>query len=150
MAEVLAVNDLTEKPVAATSSASRPPASRKSYFTVVSRAWRLRCPRCGQTKLFKNWIRMHAECEHCHLKFDREPGYFLGSIYANYGLTAILVTIFYFALFFSGKVHPQTALWIVTAFALVFPLWFFRYARSLWLGFDHYWDPTPEDAEFNR
>jgi uncharacterized protein (DUF983 family) len=139
------VNDLAEKP-----AATKPPASRKSYFTVMSRAWRLRCPRCGQTKLFKNWFRMHADCEACHLHYDREPGYFLGSIYANYGLTALLVTAFYFALFFSGRVDPQVALWIVTGFALVFPLWFFRYARSLWLGFDHYWDPTPEDAEFNR
>lgn len=88
---------------------------------------------------------MYPECDNCGLKYEREPGYFLGSIYINYGLTAVLVTMFYFALFFSGVVTPQAALWIVTGFALVFPLWFFRYARSLWLGFDHYWDPLPEE-----
>lgn len=125
---------------------------QKSYFTVMSRGWRLRCPRCGQSRLFKNWLRMHPECEQCHLRFEREPGYFLGSIYINYGLTAGLVTVFYMALFLSGAVAPRTALWIVAGFALLFPLWFFRYARSLWLGFDHYWDPTEisvgrEDAQ---
>jgi uncharacterized protein (DUF983 family) len=139
-----AVNNLAENQPATKAASGKP------YSTVVSRAWRLRCPRCGQGKPFKNWFRMHPECETCHLKYEREPGYFLGSIYANYGLTAILVTIFYFALFFSGGVDPRVALWIVAGFALVFPLWFFRYARSLWMGFDHYWDPTPEEKDFNR
>jgi hypothetical protein len=93
---------------------------------------------------------MNPECDHCHLHYEREPGYFLGSIYINYGLTALLVTVFYFALFFSDIVSPQTALWIVTAFALVFPIWFFRYARSLWMGFDHYWDPTTDGPGSQR
>jgi hypothetical protein len=89
---------------------------------------------------------MNSHCGSCGLRYEREPGYFLGSIYINYGLTALLVTALYFALFFSGALSPQAALWIVTAFAFVFPIWFFRYARSLWLGFDHYWDPTADDA----
>jgi uncharacterized protein (DUF983 family) len=112
---------------------------------MLARAWRLRCPRCGQGRLFKNWIRMNGRCPACDLRYEREPGYFLGSIYINYGLTALLVTIAYFALYFGHVVSPQTALWIVTALALVFPIWFFRYARSLWLGFDQYWDPLPEE-----
>lgn len=122
-------------------------AHKKSYFTTLARSWRLRCPRCGQGRLFKNWIRMNPDCDHCHLHYEREPGYFLGSIYVNYGLTALLVTILYLSLFASKVVSPQNALWIVTAFALAFPIFFFRYARSIWMGFDHYWDPTPEEAD---
>jgi uncharacterized protein (DUF983 family) len=121
---------------------SAPP---KTYFTMAGRAWRLRCPRCGREPLFENWIRMRRECSNCHLKYEREPGYFLGSIYVNYGLTAVLVTLGYFGLTFSGVVSSQAAQWIVMAFALVFPLWFFRYARSLWLGFDHFWDPMSDE-----
>ncbi len=117
----------------------------KSYLATLGRSWRLRCPRCGQEPLFRNWIRMNSECGHCHLHYEREPGYFLGSIYVNYGLTAVLVTIFYFTLFFGGWTSPQASLWIVAGFAVVFPLWFFRYARSIWMGFDHYWDPTASD-----
>ncbi len=117
----------------------------RSYFTTLSRAWRLRCPACGQTKLFANWIRMHKKCNACGLKYEREPGYFLGSIYVNYGLTALLVTALYFSLFFSEWVSPQAALALVAAFAVIFPMWFFRYARSIWLGFDHYWDPLPKE-----
>jgi uncharacterized protein (DUF983 family) len=115
--------------------------SRKSYWTVMSRAWRLRCPRCGEGKLFATWLRMHAECPHCQLRFEREPGFFLGSIYVNYGLTAMLVIVLYLGLFFWARVSGQTAVVIAAAFSVLFPLWFFRYARSLWLGFDQYWDP---------
>ena len=89
---------------------------------------------------------MNPGCGGCGLRYEREPGYFLGSIYINYGLTALLVTVLFLALLFGGAVSPQAALWIVTAFAFLFPIWFFRYARSLWLGFDHYWDPTTDDA----
>jgi len=89
---------------------------------------------------------MYPRCASCHLQYEREPGYFLGSIYINYGLTTMLVTIGYLGLAFSQIVSPQAALWIVTAFAVVFPIWFFRYARSLWLGFDQFWDPQPEEG----
>jgi uncharacterized protein (DUF983 family) len=111
------------------------------------RAWRLRCPRCGQQRLFKNWITMYPECATCHLKYEREPGYFLGSIYINYGLTAVLVTILYFTIFFTRVTTPEIGLGLVMAFGAVFAIWFFRYARSLWLGFDHFWDPTVAEPE---
>jgi len=84
---------------------------------------------------------MRESCDQCGLPLVREPGFYLGSIYVNYGLTAVLVTCGYFALYFSEAVSPDAALWICTAFCLLFPLWFFRYARSLWLGMDFYFDP---------
>jgi uncharacterized protein (DUF983 family) len=115
------------------------------YATIFGRALRLRCPRCGQGKLFRGWFAMHAECSSCGLKYQREPGFFLGSIYVNYGLTALLITAAYFIGFFSG-VHPDVLLWSLAAFCLLFPLWFFRYARSLWLAFDQYWDPRGEET----
>jgi uncharacterized protein (DUF983 family) len=114
------------------------------YLSVMSRAWRLRCPRCGQGRLFRNWITMYPRCASCGLQYEREPGYFLGSIYVNYGLTALLVTIGYLGLLFSQVVSPEAALWIVAGFAVLFPLWFFRYARSVWMGFDQFWDPAVE------
>ncbi len=126
-----------------------PDAKQKSYRTVLWRAWRLRCPRCGRDHLFQSWIKMYPHCTACELKYEREPGYFLGSIYINYSLTAVLVTIGYLGLLFSEVVSSRTALWIVATFSVLFPIWYFRYARSLWLGFDHYWDPTIEESPTN-
>jgi len=83
---------------------------------------------------------MEPVCTGCGLKYQREPGYFLGSIYFNYGLTAFLVTVGYFAAFFGTDLPQPLVLWSLTAFCVLFPLWFFRYARSLWVGMDRYFD----------
>ena len=115
--------------------------------TVLWRGLRLVCPVCGGGKLFRGWFRMHRSCSECRLVFERGPGYWLGSIYVNYGLTALLVTVWYLVLWFTGAASPEALLVILIAFAVVFPLWFFRYARSLWLGFDHLVDPAQESVD---
>jgi uncharacterized protein (DUF983 family) len=98
---------------------------------------------CGRGKLFRDWLSMNEKCPNCGAVFEREPGFFLGSIYVNYGLTALIVAIAYPVLMFRGIVSPKALLAISLAFVVLFPLWFFRYARALWLGFDQYWDPRP-------
>jgi uncharacterized protein (DUF983 family) len=114
--------------------------------TILWRSCRLRCPACGEGQLFRDWIHMHERCASCGLPFDRGPGYYLGSIYVNYGLTALLVTAGYFAGYFSESMSPNALLWTCAAFCVFFPLWFFRYARGIWLGLDHYFDP-PEKKQ---
>lgn len=111
------------------------------FFTLVGRALRLRCPLCGQGRLFRTWLIMHAECPHCGAHFEREPGFFLGSIYINYGLTALIVAVAYPALLFNQIVPEQPLLWSALAFTVLFPVLIFPWARSLWIGFDQWRDP---------
>ncbi|MBX7075349.1 MAG: DUF983 domain-containing protein [Pirellulales bacterium] len=118
------------------------PHAKRSYPRTILRALRLRCPICGRGKLFDGWFRMRAGCDFCGYQFQREPGYFLGSIYFNYGLTALIVTASFFIGFFAFDFSPDRMIWALTAFCVLFPLWFFRYARSLWMGFDTFWDPA--------
>lgn len=120
----------------------------RRYFTSLLRSLRLRCPLCGQGRLFRGWFAMHETCAGCGLKYNREPGYFLGSIYINYILTAILVTGGYFGLHFGTDIEPTVNLWTMVAFSVVFPACFFRHARSLWLGMDLFWDP-PEAKDLD-
>lgn len=117
------------------------------YGTLIWRAWRLRCPACGQGRLFRNWLTMNDPCQACGRRFDRAPGYLLGSIYFNYGVTALLVMVIFFSLFLSKTMTSRQLLWTLTSFCLVFPLWFFRYSRALWIAFDERWDPWPNDEE---
>ena len=84
---------------------------------------------------------MHPECPHCSLDFEREPGFYLGAIYCNYGLTSVIATIGFMVLRFGYGWPARQALWVTVAFAVVFPIVFFRHARSLWLGMDEFWDP---------
>jgi uncharacterized protein (DUF983 family) len=118
-----------------------PPKPQLPFWRTVSRSCRLRCPRCGQGRLFEGWFAMRPKCDECHLDFRQEPGFYLGSIYFNYGLTALIVTISYFTLYFATSLSDRVVLIGLMVFIIFFPLWFFRYARSLWLGFDQYWDP---------
>ena len=96
---------------------------------------------CGQGKLFRGWFRMHSQCSHCGISFEREPGFYLGSIYFNYGLTALITAIAYPVLMFNKILSDAQLLPLTLGFAVLFPIWFFRYARSLWLGFDQFIDP---------
>ena len=91
---------------------------------------------------------MHDTCAECGERFHRGPGYFLGSIYFNYGLTALIVTLGYVATMIATDWSESTRLVLFGLFALCFPLWYFRYARSLWLGFDHFFDPF--DGELGK
>ena len=115
----------------------RPPAS-----TVIFRALRLKCVRCGQTAMFTGLFRMHERCTHCGLKFEREPGYFLGSIYINYGMTAVLLTGGWITLRFGYGMESRRLLVGCVAFLVVFQIFFFRYARALWLALDCQFDAT--------
>lgn len=99
--------------------------------------------------MFGGYFRMHKECDECGLPFDCGAGYYLGSIYINYGITALLIIIGYFSMFLGTEISDKTRLVLLTAFCVLFPLWFFRYARSLWRGMDHYFDP-PQSRESQR
>jgi hypothetical protein len=84
---------------------------------------------------------MHERCPHCDVKFEREPGFFLGSIYINYGLTALIVAVAYPLLLFAWNVPERQLLLGAVAFTVIFPILIFPVARSLWLGFDQWHDP---------
>ncbi len=109
----------------------------------ISRGLRLCCPVCGRGKLFRGWFTMYDACPHCHFRYERSPGYWLGSIYVNYGLTALIVTGAFFGLFFTEALPEEWIKWLLLVFCLLFPLGFFRYARGIWIAVDVYFDPVP-------
>jgi uncharacterized protein (DUF983 family) len=91
---------------------------------------------------------MHERCPACGLVFEREPGYFVGAIYLNYGATALISIGGYFALDAALSMALGLQLLVWGAFAVAFPLWFFRYSKSLWLSLDYFVDPV--DARASR
>ena len=113
-----------------------------TYETAASRALRLRCPRCGEGPLFRKWLMMHDCCEHCGLKYERAPGYFLGSAYVNYGFISITLTAMYMGLHFGAEISNQILTPPLLIYCTVVPLVLFRHARAWWLAMDCYFDPT--------
>jgi cytochrome c biogenesis protein CcdA len=87
---------------------------------------------------------MHETCPQCGAKFEREPGFFLGSIYINYGITAVATLVGYLAMMFSNVPKEEWQRFaILISVAIILPLLLHRHARSLWLGFDQWQDPRP-------
>lgn len=89
-------------------------------------------------------------CRECGLRFEREPGYWVGSVIIN--------TIIIFATFlvvFGGMVlltYPDVPWGLVlgiTVFAnLVIPIVFYPISKSLWLGMELSWHPLePEEID---
>ena len=100
------------------------------------RAVRLRCPRCGEGRLFRGLFQMNESCSACGASFKREQGFYLGSIYINYGATVIGTGALYALLVLGIGWSHKAALAACLVAAVVFPIWFFRWARSLLLALD--------------
>jgi len=103
-------------------------------LTLLRRALRLRCPRCGITPLFTGWFAMPVACELCGLRYERAQGYWVGAIYVNYAVTTTVALAGFFLTYPGVPMPTQLALWGL--WVVLFPLWFFRYSRSLWLALE--------------
>lgn len=79
---------------------------------------------------------MHEACPACGFSYEREPGFYLGSIYLNYGVTVILTGGLYALLVLGLGLSNETALAACLTAAVLFPILFFRHARSFLLALD--------------
>jgi len=93
---------------------------------------------------------MNEDCEQCGLHYEREAGYFVGAIYINYAVTAVVSIGGFFLLdaLVNLSMWQQIGVWAL--FSSLFPLWFFRYSRSLWLAIDHMFNPEPQTLRVVR
>ena len=112
-------------------------------FRVVRTAQRLSCPKCGEGKMFNKGMKMHVKCSECGLKFEREQGYFAGAMYINYGVTILVTFGGYFIFDFFTPLSSTVLLSFFGILCVLIPVFFFRYSRSLWLGFDYLFNPDP-------
>jgi hypothetical protein len=117
-------------------------------ITRSQKLWALlqkRCPRCCQGKIYATGMRMHPRCPVCDLLFDRELGYFLGSLYISYGMSSFLLML---GLLIGYLLFPGFDLgWMVLILGVLYlplvPL-MTRYARVLWIWFDRWaWPSAP-------
>ena len=101
---------------------SEPPQTLGQAF---SRGFKLKCPMCSAGRLFSGFIQMQKKCPECGFRFEREPGYFLGSTYINYGVTTLLTTWTYLVLRFGFEVSRSAMIPGLAAFCVIFPVLFF-------------------------
>ena len=84
---------------------------------------------------------MARECALCGLRFERAQGYFVGAIYINYAATVVIMLAGSLLLWWYTELSAVQQLMIWVPFGVLFPLWFFRYSRSLWLALEYTVNP---------
>jgi uncharacterized protein (DUF983 family) len=105
-----------------------------------------RCPRCRTGRIFRYSIyrgfpKMNDRCLVCDLKFDREPGYFLGAMYVSYGLGVVIVAALAALLWWvTGWWITKDTIWAVILFLPLAPT-ITLLARVLWIYLDQTIDP---------
>jgi hypothetical protein len=103
----------------------------------------LRCPVCREGKVFSNiFLKMHSNCPVCGLKFEREPGYFLGAMYFSYGMAIPPLTLMtIFQRWISPERSMITCILVATLIFLPMVVPIVRYSRVMWLHLDRFFDP---------
>ncbi|HUR78620.1 MAG TPA: DUF983 domain-containing protein [Acidimicrobiales bacterium] len=108
--------------------------------TMVLRGARLRCPRCGGGKLFRNWFKLKQRCPTCGYKFEREAGFWLGGYVMNVvigeGLLAIYLLVFAAKAISNPDIEFVPWLTGAIVLAVVPPLLFFPFSRTTWMAMD--------------
>ncbi len=127
----------------------------RKFFRYIGRAMLLRCPVCGKTPIFMSlrntrrigdWFTPLDGCHRCGYPYEREPGYFLASVWLiNYGAGSILGIVIYLALEFT--VHPPIGIVLASVLTpiILFNLLFARHSKALFIAIDHFYDPHEKD-----
>jgi uncharacterized protein (DUF983 family) len=104
------------------------------------------CPRCRSGRIFARSIylgfpRMNEHCPVCDLKFEREPGYFLGAMYISYGIGVIVLALLCLLLWRLTDWGLSSVIVGACVLFLPFALPVTLFSRVLWIYFDRAVDP---------
>ena len=121
--------------------------TRPDFRALVTRAVRLRCPVCGQAPMFQGLFRMAPRCTACGFQYEREPGYFLGSIYFSYGAIGLITMVALLVLQFVLHWDIVGILATLSVFIVACTVLGFRHARAFWLALDLTFDP-PKSSDY--
>lgn len=104
-------------------------------INVIARGLRNRCPNCGNATLFREgtWFHVNKECRRCGLQFERDEGFFIGSMSLNYGVTIICFLTPVMLLAYEDVIGTKTAVALAGVGSILFPILFYRSSRSWWL-----------------
>lgn len=113
---------------------------------MFGRALLLRCPRCGGRNFLRDWFNLKGECPTCGLVTNRgESGdYWLGGYTINFivaEVMAVVVTVI-LVLATLPDVPWGVVGFVAVAAAILLPVLFFPFSRTLWLALDLSARPT--------
>jgi uncharacterized protein (DUF983 family) len=113
-----------------------------TFSELFARGIFLRCPVCGQGKLFCSAFSMHKQCPVCHFTYEREEGYFTSAIAMDLVVSELIVTAIALPLAANPSIPIVVALVWCIPLAVLLPVIFYRHSRGLWISMDHFLHPA--------
>lgn len=111
---------------------------------LLGRAFRLRCPDCGEGALFSGWIKLRTKCDGCGLHFERgEHDHFLGAYLLNFIVAELLVVVALVgAMILTWPDVPWSTLkmWLIIM-VIPAPVVTYPFSRAVWLALDLQFQP---------
>lgn len=114
---------------------------------MLGRALRKRCPRCGGAGIFRSFGELHVRCPTCGLRFEREQGYWVGSMIINTIVTfGLLLFVLVGGIVVFWPDVAWTGLFIATvAVAGLTPVLFHPFSRTVWMAIEMSYHPVEEN-----
>lgn len=110
----------------------------------------MKCPRCAKGDLFESKnpyafgkiTEMKKNCPNCELRYEREPGFFIGAMYVSYAINIAFFVIAIVAFFtLLDDFAISTFFFSYVGFMiLIFPITY-RISRAIWLNLFTDFDP---------
>lgn len=92
---------------------------------------RLRCPACGEGRLFRGFTALHERCAVCGVRFERDPGNFLGPMALAYFVVVAVVAPVGIWAFATDRLGPGAEWWL-SALAVAVLLVSYRPVKAFW------------------
>jgi uncharacterized protein (DUF983 family) len=121
-----------------TVSSNMKPSAHGTAWSVLH----LRCPRCHHGHVYKGVFATNIKCPVCDMRFEREPGYFIGAMYISYALASVVLGGLLAALYAIFPAWHDITIFALgcVAFLPFVPI-IYRYSRVVWMTMDRAFDP---------
>jgi uncharacterized protein (DUF983 family) len=132
--------------------ANVPAAPDPRPLTLSRLLWRgftKRCPLCGGDDLFERWFKMRDRCPRCAFPLERIEGHWLGALGMNtmVSFVALFVTIVVGVAVTYPDMPTLLLMGVAVAVAVVVPLLFFPFSKTLWSAVDLAMRPLEPDDD---
>jgi uncharacterized protein (DUF983 family) len=117
---------------------------------LLARGMARRCPVCGASGLFRRWFVLQERCPRCNFALEqRIEGHWLGSLGINIIVSfgALLVTVVVGAVITYPDIAVGPLATVAVAVAVVVPLVFFPFSKTLWSAIDLAMRPLEPDDD---
>jgi uncharacterized protein (DUF983 family) len=116
---------------------------RRIFF--ARRAWKKRCPQCGEGALFEGYARLKQQCDACGLVFRREQGAMTGSMYMSAVVTELFAALLVVVIWLCTNWTVTTSLLVSIPMLVAFTLWWLPRSMALWTATEYATDVLNEE-----